>query len=237
MIDHYKELTPVIYDETAISYLHMVVPEQGDVAFPMHWHDRMELQTVANGTLLLYTESGRFTVTEGQTVVIGPRQLHGGFSGSNEMSFDVFMFDVETFRNGSAASEKYLTPLCRDQVFFRNVADDAELSRTLARLKDILTADAQKRPLEAIGCIYEVLGILFRHPVSERRTSRGQLGRFREILDYLELHYMDTLTLKTVGDVFGYNQTYLCRRFHETTGMTFGQYVTALRMEKAQNML
>ena len=58
MIDGYKELTPVIYGENAIKYLYTEQKKaEGEICFLLHWHDRMELTYVTEGTLWFMQES------------------------------------------------------------------------------------------------------------------------------------------------------------------------------------
>ncbi len=61
MIDGYKELTPVIYGENAIKYLYTEQKKaEGEICFLLHWHDRMELTYVTEGTLRFVTEGEEF---------------------------------------------------------------------------------------------------------------------------------------------------------------------------------
>ena len=79
MIDGYKELTPVIYGENAIKYLYTEQKKaEGEICFLLHWHDRMELTYVTEGTLRFVTEGEEFLVSAGELAVAGPGQMHGG---------------------------------------------------------------------------------------------------------------------------------------------------------------
>ena len=73
MIDGYKELTPVIYGENAIKYLYTEQKKaEGEICFLLHWHDRMELTYVTEGTLRFVTEGEEFLVSAGELAVAGP---------------------------------------------------------------------------------------------------------------------------------------------------------------------
>lgn len=75
MIDGYKELTPVIYGENAIKYLYTEQKKaEGEICFLLHWHDRMELTYVTEGTLRFVTEGEEFLVSAGELAVAGPGQ-------------------------------------------------------------------------------------------------------------------------------------------------------------------
>ena len=72
MIDGYKELTPVIYGENAIKYLYTEQKKaEGEICFLLHWHDRMELTYVTEGTLRFVTEGEEFLVSAGELAVAG----------------------------------------------------------------------------------------------------------------------------------------------------------------------
>ena len=86
MIDGYKELTPVIYGENAIKYLYTEQKKaEGEICFLLHWHDRMELTYVTEGTLRFVTEGEEFLVSAGELAVAGPGQMHGGFAVSEKV--------------------------------------------------------------------------------------------------------------------------------------------------------
>jgi AraC-like DNA-binding protein len=261
MLDGYKELTPVVYGENGVKYLYAARKTPGELCFALHWHDRIELLCVERGSLRLNTAEGHEELCPGQVAVIGPRQLHGGIAGRDGVVYHTIMFDVEKLCNGTLASEKYLLPLCRNEVAFRRIVSDKQLLEAIYRLVGALTQssreerageeavkgeeekkDAESRnmewnPLLSTSVLYEILGILYRYPDKSARIQSG-LGRgFEEILNYVNAHYVQKLSARDVSARFGYNETYFCRRFREITGFTFTRYIQALRMERAQKLL
>ena len=238
MLEAYKELTPVVYGESAIKYFHNRIEEtSGRMCFNLHWHDRMELIYVASGTLELHSDEGHFTVQPGQVAVISPRQIHGGFAGCKGVDYYAIMFEVEKFCNGTIASDKYLAPLCTNKVSFQTVIEDAQLQQTMATLVEILTDHDDKKPLLAIGVIYTIFDILFRYYSKTSKVIHEQDNGFGKILKYINDHYTEKCSSKEISAMFGYNEAYFCRRFREVTGINFSKYVQALRMEYAQKLL
>ncbi|HJC56686.1 MAG TPA: AraC family transcriptional regulator [Candidatus Eisenbergiella intestinipullorum] len=236
MLDAYKELTPVIYGENAVKHLYSERRTAGELCFAMHWHDRMELLYVRKGSLKLHAPDGRDTVRAGQTAVFAPRQLHGGFAGSEGAAYHTIMFDVEKFCNATLAAQKYLVPVCENRVGFQRVIDDAQVRRTQERLLEAL-GDRQGNPLAVIGILYELLALLYRFAREVPRVLPKQDQGFSEILKYINERFDRKLSPKEVSARFGYNETYFCRRFREMTGLTFTGYLLALRMERAQKLL
>ncbi|ULO06115.1 helix-turn-helix transcriptional regulator [Paenibacillus sp. 19GGS1-52] len=58
-----------------------------------------------------------------------------------------------------------------------------------------------------------------------------------EIIDYLQTHYGDKLTLAQLSESFYISSTYLCRLFKQTTGFTIIEYLNYIRIQKAQQQL
>ena len=219
MIDGYKELTPVIYGENAIKYLYTEQKKaEGEICFLLHWHDRMELTYVTEGTL-----------------------RHGGFAVSEKVCYHTVMFDVERFYNGTAASEKYLRSLGNGELTFVEKIAGKEVSGLLERLVELLAGrdngKDSKSSLAAIGTLYEILGCLIEYGRSKSSAKVSPDSGFGQILIYVNHHYTEKLSPAALSAQFGYHEAYFCRRFRELTGITFSEYVRALRMEYAQKLL
>ena len=174
MIDGYKELTPVIYGENAIKYLYTEQKKaEGEICFLLHWHDRMELTYVTEGTLRFVTEGEEFLVSAGELAVAGPGQMHGGFAVSEKVCYHTVMFDVERFYNGTAASEKYLRSLGNGELTFVEKIAGKEVSGLLERLVELLAGrdngKDSKSSLAAIGTLYRIRQV--------KKQCKGQSGQ------------------------------------------------------------
>ena len=60
---------------------------------------------------------------------------------------------------------------------------------------------------------------------------------FRQLLDYVRENYTRKLSVRELADKFYMNTTYLCELFKRKTGHTFNEYVTALRMQRAGDLI
>lgn len=57
------------------------------------------------------------------------------------------------------------------------------------------------------------------------------------VLDYIANHYHEDLSLESAADQLQMSRSYLSKYFREKTGMTFTDYLNALRMSKAKELL
>jgi len=58
-----------------------------------------------------------------------------------------------------------------------------------------------------------------------------------KVLDYIDIHYDKPLKLERLGEIFGYNSSYLGTIFKEFTGMSFKSYLDSIRIEMAKKYL
>ncbi len=66
-------------------------------------------------------------------------------------------------------------------------------------------------------------------------SSQSQM--LSQVLSYIRQNYRETLTLQDISEKYNYNYAYLSRVFKQETGTPFIQYLTALRIEKAKEIL
>lgn len=62
-------------------------------------------------------------------------------------------------------------------------------------------------------------------------------NKFHEILDYINEHLPEKLTLQQISDTFFLNRNYICNLFKKELNCTFSQYLTDLRLKKACALL
>ena len=58
-----------------------------------------------------------------------------------------------------------------------------------------------------------------------------------EAKSYIDLHYSENITLGTISNRFGFNQTYFSNQFAKSFGVKFSDYLTKIRMEAAKELL
>ncbi|MGY3748575.1 response regulator transcription factor [Vagococcus acidifermentans] len=59
----------------------------------------------------------------------------------------------------------------------------------------------------------------------------------QQMLKYTKKHFADNLTLQKLGEIFGYNSSYLGKKFKKEMSVSYGQYLDQVRIEEAKRML
>ncbi|MCS7089438.1 MAG: AraC family transcriptional regulator [Verrucomicrobiota bacterium] len=93
--------------------------------------------------------------------------------------------------------------------------------------------------LEAVG---RLLHIYAEHlgDLASRRILADRLGKpcaLAQALAYIREHYAQPLPLRKISGQVHLSPHYFCKLFHRTMGMTFTQYLTRVRLERAKDLL
>ncbi len=73
--------------------------------------------------------------------------------------------------------------------------------------------------------------------VSQEKAPAAATSSFLKILGYLEQNYAADISLKTISQEFHLNSSYISQLIKNETGLTYTQYITELRMNKAKELL
>ncbi|MBR1440250.1 MAG: response regulator [Lachnospiraceae bacterium] len=98
----------------------------------------------------------------------------------------------------------------------------SEIRTTLEKLKTRMDADrlCDRDPWGESG--------------TDRETDEDTMEKLRR---YIEQHYTDSkLNLSFIAQEFGFSSSYLSRKFKQETGKNFVEYLTELRMKRAEDM-
>ena len=235
-LDYQKELTPVLYGDSAVKIHKETNAAENKLCFITHWHERMELLLIYSGSLHLHIGDKEFTAKENSLVIIPPEKAHMGISGNEGVRHRTVMFDVSAFYNLSNATDKYLKPIVNQITNFSTVTYDAQIVELCNSLIKEQLSQSVASPLIVIGKIYELLGFLYRRCLCEPTLSLPD-GKFKNVIDYINDNYCNDISSAELSRHFGYDEAYFCRRFKSVTGLTPMNYIQILRLESAKKKI
>lgn len=235
-LDAYKELTPVVYGELSARFL-AFSRQPGQECFRLHWHERMELLRIREGSMEIRIAEEKLTAKAGQLVLIYPCQPHYALAGEDGVTYDVIMFDLSLLQNGTMAGANYLQPIAEGSVTFANVTGNPDLVAAADGLLEMHRDREQINPLRITGEIYSLLGMLYERFPQNQRTVRHVPETFRPVVEYVNRNFTQPMTTAQLSRKFGYNESYFCRQFRKVTGLNAVRYIQILRLEHAQKLL
>jgi len=211
----------------------------GSLVFKPHCHLSLEFFRVISGELIITLNQKRIIAKPGSIVVVNPYDMHTGFSGENGVKCYAVMFDADRLYNDSTFTKEHLIPLREQIIVLSDYIEDNDIINEIDRLIEFSNSNSPC----LMGSVYMLLGIFFSKGYYSSRIKIPTNEKFYEIVDYINKyvghedgHTVD-LSVPGLARKFGYNKSYMCRKFKEYTGFTITNYVNLLRLEKAQVLL
>lgn len=198
-----------------------------------HWHEYMELIYVKSGSILLDTNNTNVFITAKpeQLIILPPKQLHKLKSGKDGFDIISVFLDLNSLKNLTVFSRFYIDSVLNEKINFSFLCDNKEI---ISIVEKLISAHLNHNPLYTQGTAYQLLSLLIENGST---SSNVRIIKIQQILDYLQNHYSENLTIGELCEKFGYSKEHFCRVFKSTTNMTFSIYMQITRVEKAKKLL
>ena len=195
---------------------------------PAHFHNSIEILFVAGGKFVVRGNGEEKTLSAGDVFFADNFVTHLYTSERDSEFYVVVMSDtfLKNFRY-----------LYGDKSFPMFITDQKEgIKGIIASLASVFEEWDHYNDLMKHGFADWLLGRLA--AVSPPETVKDhQEGRFiTKVLQFLDAHYADALTMHFVANRFGYSPNYFSTLFHRYTAMHFREYLNRVRLEKALAM-
>ena len=199
-----------------------------DDACLAHFHGSFELAYVLEGSLRVVQDRLEWDALPGDLIVNSCYTLHSYQTpGRSRVIVSIIPLEaVSSFRK-LAAGHRFVAGRYHDDASgqFRN------LLTLLVRLSDEAETDAAN----ALACA--VLHMLADRIGLEEIDEKDNADVIREILGYIQNHYTDDLSVRTLARRFGYSESRFSHLFSERVGCSLPKYVNGLRCRRARALL
>ncbi len=231
-----KELTPVVFGETSVKILHTRL-EPNHAGFTQHWHERIELHLIKSGNMILCCNDEEISVGEGELSIVSPTILHSGRADVNGYECYVIMFEIADLYNGTVSAKQYIEPIINGNIRFKYKTDLPEIIDVAERIVKMQLDHKKYNPLETVGCLYQLLGLLYEHCVDNQNSSQQKFEAFDNVTNYINANFTKNISSADISRHFGYDEAYFCRKFKRATGVTVMDYIKKQRLEHARMLL
>ena len=210
---------------------------------PVHWHEEMEIIYIKKGLLRVMIHETEYIGTNGSIYFVNPRELH--LMGTSDVSVEYYtlLFPMEfiSFQSMDNLELEVLQPLRSNQLLLQNIVNDPALSEKLIPLlEEVIYINDSNHPSKQLRTrilLLEILLCLYEHGTMLLPNSVGNADMQKAMLEYIEEHYTEKLTLAMMANEFHLSEKYLSRYFKEHFHLPFSNYVMHLRLTLARQLL
>ena len=192
-----------------------------------HFHNSVELVYVLEGILSTTLDGEAYQISQGEMLINSSYTVHSYETPKASYSIIAIipMAEVPSVRQ-ILSKQSFAARICRD-----------DARGTLQTIMRLMVENCQEHPHALTGLCGAVLGLLIDRVglVEARQNSHSTF--IREVLDFLQAHHTDPLTVKGVADHFGYSRSRFSDIFTKCLQVTLCAYINTLRCRHAAQIL
>ena len=210
---------------------------------PLHWHEEAELTLILRGSSTYTVQLESFQVQEGDIVFVPPQVLHAVNTGGAEMESDTFVFHMD-FLGGlgsDVCTLRYLAPLSAQKLTPPAVIRrDHPAYEPLLQLFREMNRNWERKELgyELMlkANLLTALALLIPHCAKDSaemalRTEHAE--KIKIALEFMDQNYGEEIAIADVAAACYFSQYHFMRFFKKYMGVSCGEYLKNLRLEKA----
>lgn len=206
-----------------------------------HLHLDYEIGYVMNGSMdLIYEEGESYHLGKGDFMCVNPYQIHE-FRSDDNVRLLLLQINPAFFKN--------IYPQIQNLEFINavvNSSDNESYRASQNHIFELALTYMEQRADYELKCagllsllFYDLLGLVEHRNIShsENNQAHSKATRMRHLADYIEAHLEEKITLSDIAEMENLTLSYLSHFFKDNFHMTYQEYVTKLRCERARNLI
>lgn len=214
---------------------------------PVHQHDFYEVYFFIGGSVEYSVEGRTYELKSGDLLLINPLELHQPRIAPDQQDYERIVLWI---------NKNYLSELCFNKTsltrcFDSSIPDHTNLLRPTkiqqtyisAMLTELINenkSDSYAVEIASEAILLRFLVELNRLTISSESAEKKEEGSssiIPDVLEYINNHYCEKLTLNSIADEFFVSKYYLSHAFNNTVGTSVHRYIVLKRLIHAKQML
>lgn len=200
-----------------------------------HWHNSLELIYISEGHMDVGVNDKMYALHGGDLLIINSANLHY-----------TQVYDLTTVNYTLQIPYSLLKTHIPDYdfLYFQGPNQDgllngskhhAELCAHMVALQDLLHSQEFGYSVKYNCILFDIIHMLLSHysvvrNSAEKKRDEWHHARNAQIINYVNAHYAQPITLEDGANLLSLNTEYFCRYFKKNFGKTFIEYVNSVRL-------
>lgn len=209
-----------------------------------HVHRTMEIGLVLEGDGLMRVNDNSFSVHKGSLYFFNAGEPHEIIAVSPEGLKIAYQMVASSFCGEYLSCFRNLEILKNDLSTYLNPEQGFELTSLLVEfMRNYLDEDSDAYGLQCICSICQLYSKLLEYVPYQQMTESAYLfrnkkmARLSRITEYIDTNYSEKITLEELANRENVTKTYLSHFIHDNLNMTFQEYVSSVRFERALKLI
>ncbi len=238
---HMKEETEIFPDD---SFIRIWQNEQCD-PYPIHWHNAFEIILPVENYYDVTVEQDEFHLNPGEILIIPAGKSHSILAPDTGRRY-ILLFGIGSMakiRGYSSIisllnSTMLITPNTTPEIYNDVYTRITQMISEFFNDNDFYEFTIYSNLMSLLVSVARYSLAMNRDSVSSSyMTRKKHFHRFQQVLDYIDAHYAENLTLESVAEYGGFSKYYFSRLFKDYSGYNFYDYLVMRRIKAAELLL
>lgn len=186
-----------------------------------------------SGSGRLIIDGNELPVARDQGMFLMPDEVHEYYAESTD---DWVVDWIGITGAGAADFFANTAKMTRSGVYF--VSQPEELREVMEKILEAAQAPNPVRALDVSALTYALLmGLLKSASPASSNSMASRYARLTPVLNYIEEHYAEAITLKELSDLLGVTPQHLCTLFRKIMNTRIFEYINLVRIKKSKEFL
>lgn len=206
-----------------------------------HWQKELEMIYLLNGNAHIILDGENISLVQGDFIVIDSNHIFDLECKESFMQVSVHV-DKEflAMRAGSTTPRVYRC--IRENLEGDQLEPYLTICDLFKELVPLYVNEPEGYRLMTESIVLSILYHLVRHfsfPATEQDFIEppAEQTRIQQILNYIEEHYTEHISLQGISSEFGLSREYFSRLFHKSLGISFSEHVNRVRISHFHHAL
>lgn len=227
-----------VIDFPSNSPVKVFIHKIGDVN--THWHQSIELLYIARGNVDIILGGELLQLTETDLLLIGPNIPHSLRSENATMiALQIKMERLTAIPQDLQQNGHFLN--LQDAYSKEHPEGFSAIKQCIAQLLKMNVEGGMYLNLINASYCYRLIHVLLNNYYVETGKKRyygdGQLERIQNLLNYINTHFQDTLSLEKLAELVALTPAHLSKTFKRYMGVTLSEYIKSVRIHRAVSYL
>lgn len=223
-----------VYNQVPIRiYNHEIEGEE--IYTPLHWHRSIEIDLALEGRIILRIDGKSQEMRAGDWNIVNSGSLHS----------NTWVEWGDTYKGITLlVSKSFLDTWLTEDAYFLYPEDEngkEQIRNLIQRFGEIRKRGGRFYRAELMESLFLLVRLLGEFCVREKDGNRIKSGKginnVKNIINYIDQHSKENLSLNDVAAQFHYSPAHLSRLFKEHIGYNFYEYLQGIRLMNAIEML
>ena len=200
---------------------------------PPHWHKAVELLMFVKGKVICNFENAKLQFKKGDLAIINSHEVHETKCTRNAVYLVVHIQPSVMCRYVANFDMLHFS-LAHDPLDDEKAIMYRKLREHMEQIRRQMCENSESFRLQQHARLFDITAILvdcFSTPlaIEETQLFRSDMNRLEPVLEHIQLHHDQELSLDWAADTVGLAKEYFCRLFKKNMGISYLQYLNQVR--------